>query len=199
MTDIAKRRQPPFFALAVVGLVAVAIAAWFLLVRSVDVKAEETYARAQALESELARAREFLATRPSDKVILDNITQATEQKRRRIPTGRQDLKVAEHFEKAAATLGISDFKYEVVGGMALEAAKVEEKKFPAEVLANNPNSLRSVDINLTFDGSYNQLVSLVRSAYDSPWHIEITGLELSRGPKPSLNMKGRLLTRYYYQ
>lgn len=199
MTDIAKRRQPPLFALAIVGFVVIAVGAWFLLVRSVDLKAEETYARAQALEAELARAREFFATRPSDKVILDTITVATEQKRRRIPNGRQDLKVAEHFEKAAATLGVSNFKYEVVGGMALETAAAEAAKFPAEVLATNPNTLRSVDINLTFEASYNQLVALVRAAYESPWHIEITGLELSRGQKPSFNMKGRLLTRYYYQ
>lgn len=200
MSGIAKRRQNPIFALGVIGIIVVSVGAWWGFVRSVDREADAIFAKAASLEAELGKGRAFLESRPDDQVTLDAVARTAANLEKRIPAGRHDLQVAQHFEKAAAAAGLLEFSYEVVGGMALTQEGDRPARSPAETLALNPNDLKSVSITLTFRGTYSQMVSLVRAAYESPWHIEINGLEMARDKKtPSLNMQGRLLTRYFYQ
>lgn len=200
MKQVNSTNQPPLFALGIGAIIIIAIGSWWGLVHRVDATVEETYARAIALEAEVTKGRDFLAGRSGEKLILESTLRTAEDLRRRIPNGRQDLQVAQHFEKAATLAGVLGFAYDVVGGMALtKTAAVEKEKTPNELLDWDPSELQSVDIMLEFTGSYSQLVSMLRAAYESSWHIEIKSFEQARTGGPSLNMKTRIHTRYYYK
>lgn len=200
MSKVNRKNQPPLFGLALGALVLVAIGAWWVLVRQVDVAAEENYAKAIALEAEVTKGRDFLSGRSGEKDILESTLRTAKDLERRIPNGRQDLQVAQHFEKAATLSGVMGFAYDVIGGMALsKSASSDDEKTPTETLDWDPSELKSIDIVLEFSGSYAQLVSMIRAAYESTWHIEIRNFELQRGSGPSLNMQARMHTRYYYK
>lgn len=202
MKQPTRKNQPPLFALAIGGLFLIAVGAWWGLVHRVNVAVEETYAQAIALEAEVAKGRDFLAGRSGEKVVLESTLRTAEDMRRRIPNGRQDLQVAQHFERAAALAGVLGFNYDIVGGMALgkSATAATDDEAPDKLLDWDPSALQWVDIKLEFTGSYGQLASMIRAAYESTWHIEIKSFDIERGTSgPSLNMKTNILTRYYYK
>lgn len=199
MSALMKRKQNPLFALAIIGVIVVAVGAWWVLVHQVQLSVDHTLAQAEALEAEVSKGKSFLTVRPDDKTTSATIIKTADDLERRIPFGRHDLQFAQHFEKAANEAGILEFSYEVVGGMALAEEGDETKKTANDLLALNPDKLKSVDVTLSFTASYAQMVSLVRAAYQSPWHVEIGQIELTRGETPSQTMKGRMSTRYYYQ
>lgn len=199
MSALMKRKQNPLFVLAILGFIVVAVGAWWVLVHQVQISVDTTLARAAALEAEVTKGKSFLTVRPDDKTTSATIIRTADDLERRIPVGRHDLQFAQHFEKAANAAGILEFSYEVVGGMALAEDSEPVKKTANDLLALNPDKLKSVDVTLSFKASYSQMVSLVRAAYQSPWHVEINQIEMSRGENPSQTMKGRMSTRYYYQ
>lgn len=199
MSALMKRKQNPLFVLAILGFLVVAFAAWWVLVHQVSLKVEQTNAQAAALEAEVAKGTSFLTVRPDDKATSATIIRTADDLERRIPVGRHDLAFAQHFEKAAKEAGVLDFSAEVVGGMALAEDAEATKRTANDLLALNPDKLKSVDVNMTFRAPYAGVVALVRAAYESPWHVEISQLELTRGEKPSLTMKGRVSMRYYFQ
>jgi Tfp pilus assembly protein PilO len=182
----------------VIGLLAAlcGLAWWGLVTRqqeALDAKVQE----ADALEAEVAKATQYLRSRPAEDQIRKEISTAAERIKQRVPEGRMDIAVATYLQQRAAAAGLTDFKYDVVGGMALPKEKPDADKPPEERLVLDPDKLLSQVIVLDFTGPYAGFVKFVRGIAEAPWVVEVIQTDLRKDKDRAL--EGRITVRYYFQ
>ncbi len=188
----------PKLLLALVVLLALGGASYYLLVWREDVACVRAQAEADLLEAELAKGRAYLAGRPDDKLSLAEIHEAAATLQKRVPLGRKDIAVAQYCQLRAADAGITDFKYEVVGGMALPDEKPATKSAPEERLVVQPGQLKSQLISMEFSTRYLGLLKLEKALSEAPWLLELVKVDL-RHDAAGPDVSAHLTVRYLYQ
>lgn len=195
---LQKRSSAPLFLLAFAGVLATGAGAYVLLVHREQLETERLRKEATHLEAQIKRGSEWLAGRPVAEEEKARIAATAAEFVERIPSGRRDVAVAQEWQRQATRLGLTDFQYEVVGGLALPEDHAAKERPAESRLATNPAQLRGVAIGIQFSGGYRETLAFLRTVALGPWRVEIAALDLKRPPRGTV-VETRVTTRYFYE
>jgi hypothetical protein len=196
-TSIQKRSALPLIAGALVAAIAVGATMYEMLVVREEAATEAARAEADQLQEQVDRARAYLASRPDDKLSAGEVHVAALELARRVPIGRKDIAVAQYCQLRAADAGITDFKYEVVGGMALPDEKPGTEKPAEERLGLEPAKLQGQLISMEFSTEYKTFLKFVKTLSEAPWLLEVVSVDLRKDKHEEV--EARVMLRYLYQ
>ena len=176
-------------------LVAICAGSWWAMVLHPQQESEARAREADAFEAQAARARAYLSARLPSEVAKAEIDAAAEKLHQLIPDGRKDIALTTLLQDAATTAGLSEFHYDVTGGMALPK---DEPERPAEKrLALDPQQLMAQVVTVDFSGSYEGYVKFEKAVSRAPWMLEWMQASLRKGKDQTV--EGRITLRYFYQ
>ena len=150
---------------AIVGLVALCIGAWYLMVNQESLALARAHKELALLQAQHTRADEYKSKRAKTTETDRDIGEAIRSIETRLPWGRTDGNVDDFLQEKARNAGLNEFRIDFQG---LEPGTDVGRKKPEERLLLPTKNLKKKELALYFHGEYHQLASFAKAIFPKP-------------------------------